>query len=326
MSAPATTLQVRVTRKWTEAQNVCGLELGAVSGTLPAFRAGAHIDLQLPGANSVLVRQYSLCNPPGDAGHYRIAVLREPVSRGGSVAVHDTVAEGDTLFISQPHNHFPLADDAPFHLLLAGGIGITPLLAMAEELAQADKPFALHHATRSRERTPFLNQLGASAYADQVHHHCSGQGAAHRLDMAATLRAAPEGSHLYVCGPQAFIDAALASAKTLGWPETRLHREYFAATPVADSSGDGAFEIEIASTGKVIAVLPRQSALQALNDAGLNVPSSCEQGVCGTCLIGVKSGQPDHRDLYLTDEEHAANDQFLPCCSRARSARLVVDL
>ncbi len=325
MTAPATLLAVKVARKWSEAQDVCALELVPVSGALPAFSAGAHIDLQLPGADGPLVRQYSLCNAPGATDRYQIAVLREPDSRGGSLAVHDTVAEGDTLHISAPNNHFPLAEGAPFHLLLAGGIGITPLLAMAEQLARDGKPFALHHATRSAERTPFLKHLGTCAFAAQVHHHCSAQGAEQRLDIDATLRGAPAGSHLYVCGPQAFIDAALASAHALGWDDTRLHREYFAATRVA-SAGDSGFEIEIASTGRVIPVLPAQTALQALNNAGLDVPSSCEQGVCGTCLTGVKAGEPDHRDLYLTDEEHAANDQFLPCCSRARSARLVLDL
>lgn len=325
MSAPDTPLRVRVSRKRSEAEGICSLELVPVSGTLPPFTAGAHIDVELPTSGGTLVRQFSLCNDPDRAQHYQIAVLRETESRGGSQAVHDTVAEGDVLHVSAPRNHFPLATDAPFHLLLAGGIGITPLLAMAEHLSHTKAPFALHLASRSRERTPFRERIAGSGFAGNTQQHFSSGDAARRLDIDNTLRAAPQGSHLYVCGPQRFIDAALDSARALGWPEARLHREYFAAAPVA-TTGDGGFELEIASSGKVIAVLPQQTALQALNDAGLDVPSSCEQGVCGTCLTGVKSGRPDHRDLYLTDEEKQANDQFLPCCSRAHSDRLVLDL
>lgn len=325
MSAPATTLSVRVARKRVEAQGICSLELVAASGTLPAFTAGAHIDLQLPGADGALVRQYSLCNAPGDTTHYRIAVLRENESRGGSLAVHDTIAEGDTLHISEPRNHFPLANDAPFYLLLAGGIGITPLLAMAEQLSRQGQPFMLHHAARSRACTPFVESIGASAYAAQVSHHFGDGSPGERLDIAQTLRQAPEGSHLYVCGPQRFIDAALDAARLLGWSQDRLHYEYFSAAPV-DTTADGSFELEIASTGQLIPVRADQTALQALLDAGIDVPSSCEQGVCGTCLTGVKSGTPLHRDHYLLPEEQQANDQFMPCCSRASSARLVLDL
>ncbi|MCZ4313614.1 PDR/VanB family oxidoreductase [Comamonadaceae bacterium G21597-S1] len=325
MSAPDTPLQVRVARKQIEADGICSLELAPVSGTLPPFTAGAHIDVELPAHGGTLVRQYSLCNDPHGARHYQIAVLRESASRGGSQAVHDTVAEGDLLHVSAPRNHFPLAADAPFHLLLAGGIGITPLLAMAEHLSHIGASYALHAASRSRAQAPFLERIAGSGLAGHAQHYFSSGDGARRLDIDATLRAAPPGSHLYVCGPQRFIDAALDTAHALAWPEARLHREYFAAEPVA-TAGDGGFELEIASSGKVIAVLPQQTALQALNEAGLDIPSSCEQGVCGTCLTGVKSGQPEHRDLYLTDEEKAANDQFLPCCSRARSERLVLDL
>ncbi|MCU0956611.1 MAG: PDR/VanB family oxidoreductase [Hydrogenophaga sp.] len=316
-------IQVRVVARRAEALHIIGLDLVAEDGhALPAFTAGAHIDLHLPGG---LVRQYSLCNPPGDAGMYRIAVLRDPASRGGSRAVHDALTVGTALSISAPRNHFELAPAAPHHLLLAGGIGITPLWAMAEQLSQQGGSFALHHCTRSRERTPFVEALAASAYADRVQHHFDDGQAAQKLDIAATLRQAPAGTHLYVCGPQGFMDAVLSAGRAAGWPEERLHREYFAAAPV-DHTNDGRFELELASSGRVITVQPRQTALAALLEAGLDIPMSCEQGVCGTCLTGVKAGTPDHRDQYLTDEERAANDQFLPCCSRALSARLVLDL
>jgi vanillate monooxygenase ferredoxin subunit len=316
-------IHVRVAARRVEALDICSLDLVPVDGTtLPAFTAGAHIDVHLPNG---LVRQYSLCNPPGETHRYQIAVLRDPASRGGSQAVHDSLAEGSTLTIGAPRNLFELSTTASRHLLLAGGIGITPMLAMAERLSNQGECFELHHCTRSRERTPFLERVAASAYARHSHHHFDDGDAAQKLDIAATLRRAPEGTHLYVCGPTGFMDAVLAAGRAAGWPEERLHREYFAAAPV-DHSHDGSFELEIASSGRVIPVRADQSALDALLAAGLDIPMSCEQGVCGTCLTGVKAGTPDHHDQYLTPEERAANNQFLPCCSRATSARLVLDL
>ena len=206
MSEPQTPLLVRVARKHTEALDICSLDLVAEPGhTLPGFSAGAHIDVALPNG---LVRQYSLCNPPGETGRYQIAVLRDAASRGGSQAVHEAVAEGSTLHISAPKNHFPLATDAAHHLLLAGGIGITPLLAMAERLTSQGECFELHHCTRSRDRTPFLERVAASAFARQTHHHFDDGEAVQKLDIAATLQRAPAGTHLYVCGPQGFMDGA----------------------------------------------------------------------------------------------------------------------
>ena len=241
MSEPQTPLLVRVARKHTEALDICSLDLVAEPGhSLPAFSAGAHIDVALPNG---LVRQYSLCNPPGETGRYQIAVLRDAASRGGSLAVHEAVAEGSTLHISAPKNHFPLATDAAHHLLLAGGIGITPLLAMAERLTSAGECFELHHCTRSRDRTPFLERVAASAFARHTHHHFDDGDAVQKLDIAATLQRAPEGAHLYVCGPQGFMDAVLNAGRAAGWPEERLHREYFGAAPTAKAD-DGSFELE----------------------------------------------------------------------------------
>ena len=319
----AALIRVRVAARQDEALDICSLDLVPVDGSaLPAFNAGAHIDVHLPGG---LVRQYSLCNPPGETHRYRIAVLRDAASRGGSATVHDQLQVGTVLDIGTPRNLFELAPSAPHHLLLAGGIGITPLLAMAEQLAAQGGGFTLHHATRSRERTPFVAQLASAPYADRVHHHFDDGPAMQKLDLAATLRSAPAGSHLYVCGPTGFMEAVLAEGRAQGWDEARLHREYFAAAPTG-TAGDGGFELELASSGRVIPVAADQTALAALLAAGLDIPMSCEQGVCGTCLTGVKSGVPDHRDQYLTPEERAANNQFLPCCSRASSARLVLDL
>jgi vanillate O-demethylase ferredoxin subunit len=317
-------LQVRVAHKAVEALDICSFELVAADGQpLPAFTAGAHLDVQVPGG---LTRQYSLCNAPHETHRYLIGVLRDAASRGGSVAMHERVGEGDRLTVSAPKNHFPLAPQARRHLLLAGGIGITPILCMAEQLAASGADFALHYSTRSRERTAFYDRIRASAFADRVAFHFDDGEAAQRLDLATLLAAPQAGTHLYVCGPKGYIDAVLASARARGWPEAQLHREYFAAGDAAPAAGDAAFEVQLASSGRVIAVPADRTVVQALAAAGVEVQTSCEQGVCGTCLTRVLAGTPEHRDLYLTPEEQAANDQFTPCCSRARSARLVLDL
>ena len=317
---PQTQLSVRVARKRGEAQDICSLELVAEEGELPGFTAGAHLDVHLPGG---LVRQYSLCNDPLDAGRYLIAVLRDPGSRGGSQAVHDLVTEGASLRISEPRNHFPLAEEAPRHLLLAGGIGVTPMLAMAGRLSSLEADFELHYCTRSRARTAFAERIANSRYAARTRHHYD--DAEDKFDIAALLGGSAAGTHLYVCGPRGFMDAVLGTARAQGWPEERLHFEFFGAAPAAQA-GDGGFELELAASGRVVAVAAGQSALQALLAAGVEVPLSCEQGVCGTCLTRVLGGVPEHRDHYLTPEEQAAGDQFLPCCSRSKSPRLVLDL
>jgi vanillate O-demethylase ferredoxin subunit len=322
MSNVPATIEVRVTRKVDEAEGICSFELQAVDGRpLPAFSAGSHVDVHVPGG---LVRQYSLCNDPGEAHRYLIAVLEDAASRGGSVAMHERVQPGDVLTISAPKNHFALAHDATEHLLLAGGIGITPLLCMAERLAVTGAAFTLHYATRSRARTAFVDRIAASPFAARVQHHYDGEPA-QRLDLTRLLAAPRPGRHLYVCGPQGFMDAVLSTARAVGWPEAQLHWEFFGAAPTA-SADDGSFEVQLASSGRVILVGQDQSVAQALEAAGVIVPTSCEQGVCGTCLTRVLDGVPDHRDLYLTPEEQATGDQFTPCCSRARSARLVLDL
>jgi vanillate O-demethylase ferredoxin subunit len=315
-------LHVLVTRKTVEAQGICSFDLVAADGSaLPAFDAGAHIDVHLGDG---LVRQYSLCNNPSERHRYRLAVLLERASRGGSVAMH-ALTEGQPLTISTPRNHFRLASGARRHLLLAGGIGITPILSMAEHLAAQGAEFDLHYCTRSTDRTAFAQHLQDSPFAGKVRFHHSEASTARKLDPAAVVAAPGPQDHLYVCGPGGFIEAVLAAARAAGWAGDHLHREFFAASP-ADAAQDGAFEIVVASTGAAIRVAPRQTAIEALATAGIQVPMSCEQGVCGTCLTRVLEGTPDHRDVYLTDQEHARGDCFTPCCSRAKSPRLVLDL
>jgi len=317
------TLSVRVARKALEAAEICTFELVDMNGgPLPAFSAGSHVDVQLPGG---LSRQYSLCNDPKETHRYLIGVLRDPASRGGSQAMHEQVQEGQLLQISAPKNHFGLAHDAQRSLLLAGGIGVTPILCMAERLAITGAEFEMHYSTRSRERTAFYERIASSAYAPQVQFHFDDGATAQKLDLAALLAAPQAGAHLYVCGPKGFMEAVLNTARAQGWPESQLHYEFFAAE-VAQSDSDVSFEIKLASSGRLITVPKDMTVTQALAAAGIEIMMSCEQGVCGTCLTRVLEGVPDHKDSYLTPEEQAANDQFLPCCSRSKTPMLVLDL
>ncbi len=351
MSSNAPTLSVRVARKADEATDICSFELVAAEdgATLPAFSAGSHVDVFLPGG---LTRQYSLCNDPHETHRYLIAVLRDPASRGGSQAMHTQVQEGQLLQISAPKNHFGnnsplgrpeasspprgaatraaaerggLVHDARRSLLLAGGIGVTPILCMAERLAMVGADFAMHYSSRTRARTAFVERIAASTFAQQVQFHFDDGDAAQKLDLAALLKEPQDGVHLYVCGPKGYMDAVLATARARGWPESQLHYEFFAAE-VIKSETDASFEVQLASSGRIITITKDQTVTQALAAAGVEVQTACEQGVCGTCLTRVLFGVPDHKDVYLTSEEQAANDQFTPCCSRAKSARLVLDL
>ena len=317
------TLSVRVARKQLEAVDICTFELVAADGgPLPAFSAGSHVDVQLPGG---ITRQYSLCNDPTESHRYLIGVLRDPASRGGSKAMHELVEEGQVLTISAPKNHFPLAHEARRHVLLAGGIGVTPVLCMAERLANAGADFEMHYCTRSLERTAFHQRIAGSSFAPRVQFHFDDGAADQKLDIAALLAVPASGVHLYVCGPKGFMDAVLGTARTRGWSEAQLHYEFFAGE-VARSDSDASFEVKLASSGKIVVVPADKTVIQALAEVGVDVPFSCEQGVCGTCLTRVIEGVPDHKDMYLTPEEQAANDQFLPCCSRAKTPRLVLDL
>jgi len=316
-------LAVEVVRKWHEARGICGFELRRPDrAPLPRFSAGAHIDVHLPGG---LIRQYSLCGNPQSQDSYEIAVLRDEQGRGGSMVIHDRVRQGDLIRIGMPRNHFPLEPKASRHLLLAGGIGVTPILSMAEHLAAAGAPFEMHYCARSRDRTAFVERLDGSAFRDRVQLHFDDAGVHQAFDLAAVIAAAPAQTHLYVCGPRGFMEAVLAEARAQGWAERRLHYEFFAAA-VRAPSADVAFEVRIASSGASVEVPPGCTIVAALARHGVDVLTSCEQGVCGTCMTRVLEGQPDHRDAYLTDEEKAAGEYFLPCCSRARSPVLVLDL
>ncbi len=318
-------LELVVSKKSVGADGVCVLELRAVTGApLPAFEAGAHIDVQIrPG----LVRQYSLCNPPAVRDAYRIAVLKAEPSRGGSAGLHAHVQVGQHLLVGAPRNLFPLVAGARHAVLLGGGIGITPLLSMAYQLHAAGASFELHYFSRSRACAAFVEELAGSAFAHQVSFHFNDDPAANQSVVRQLLAGPDPGDALYVCGPAGFIEACLENASSNGWHSDQLHHESFVPpSPGVALSTDGSFEVELASSGQVHRIPPDRSIYQVLEAAGIDLMVSCERGICGSCVLHVLEGEPDHRDQVLSDEEHHEQRLFTPCCSRARSARLVLDL
>ena len=243
-------LTLKVAAKQTEALDICSFELADPTGShLPPFSAGAHIDVEVRDG---LIRQYSLCNHSDERHRYLIAVLRDSHPRGGSHWMHDDVKEGQSIRVSEPKNHFPLAAHTKRSVLLAGGIGVTPILCMAERLAHVGADCTMHYCTRSRERTAFYERINQSAFKERVRFHFDSGPAEQRLDLDVMLKD-KDGAHLYVCGPTGFMDWVLSTARMRGWPEEQVHREYFTAAPV-DTSQDGSFEVKIASSGRFIRV------------------------------------------------------------------------
>ncbi|MFY0664238.1 MAG: oxidoreductase [Natronospirillum sp.] len=323
MSKTSLSMIVQVKQKTQAAADIACFELVDPHGReLPAFTAGSHIDVQTDDEH---LRQYSLSNASHERTRYQIAVLREPESRGGSTAMHDKVQEGDYLRISAPRNHFAVDHDAKRSVLFAGGIGITPILAMAEELHAKGADFELHYSASTPENAAFVDYLKAAPYADKVTFHYTKTENGQRIDLAS-MAAKPEAAvHIYVCGPEAFNDAVISAYETAGWPKRQLHTEYFVGATV-DTSSDGSFEVQLARSGVSFQIPADKTVADVLIDNDIDLLTSCEQGICGTCITKVLEGTPDHRDRYMTDEEHAANDQFTPCCSRSKSKVLVIDL
>ncbi|SBS27610.1 Phenoxybenzoate dioxygenase subunit beta [Marinomonas spartinae] len=307
-----------------EARNVVRLVLGSQDGSaLPPYEAGAHIDLHLP---SGLIRQYSLCRMQSDPQYYEIAVLKDSQSRGGSREVH-TLNIGDELNISAPRNHFSLAKTKRKALLIAGGIGVTPLLPMAQQLHKMGLPFEFHYCAKSPDTAAFAKALESGSFADKMHFHYSQVPTSGRMDVVNVLSQNAMDGELYVCGPADFITHIIQQAENLGWPDERVHREYFTAPDLAEGDVDNtAFKVKIASTGELLDVAEDQTIFQVLESNGVFVPVSCESGVCGTCQTGVISGTPDHRDVFLTDKEHTEGKLIMPCCSRSKSPVIELDL
>ncbi len=313
------TMPVVVKRKWQSADGVAGFELAARDGHLPTFQPGAHIDLHLPNG---LIRQYSITNGPGELMSYVIGVKAESASKGGSQVLIDSVREGDVLAISEPRNNFPLRRDATRTVLIAGGIGITPLLSMARFLDKSGLPYELHYFVRTGEQAAFRDQL--EALSGKVIIHQGLPRAEIATTIATTLGSWSRAQHVYVCGPSAMLESVRATAAEQGWPDEAIHFEYFKNDKVIDDSSS--FEIELARSAMTLHVPSGRTILETMREAGLTVPSSCEQGACGTCLTAVIEGEVDHQDVYLNDSEKASNTCMMTCVSRAKSARLVLDI
>ncbi len=313
-----TLINATITRRDDQTDEIAVFEISATDGSaLPAFEAGAHIDVVV---GPELIRQYSLSNAPGETT-YRLGILNDPESRGGSRQIHAELKAGAAVQISAPRNHFPLDMDAEHSLLIGGGIGITPMIAMAYALKAAGKSFELHYCSRSQSKAAFLEELERE-FGDCLALHFDDAGEANRIDPKALASARP-GTHLYVCGPSGFMDWVIEQGKAAGLPEKQIHFEYFNAE--VDISGE-AFEVYAEASDVTVQVGPNESIASALKAAGVKVLMSCEEGVCGTCICDVSEGTPDHRDHFLTDEEKEDNDQIALCCSRAKTSRLVIDI
>lgn len=315
-------LKVRVVSKWMEATDICGLELAAVDGALPGFSAGSHIDLHLPNGD---IRPYSLVGNLFDRERYILGVLREKASRGGSAYIHERVEPGDVIEISQPRNLFPLTPSATHSVLIAGGIGITPIIAMAHQLAADGSSFELHYFSRSHERAAFLGRLHETDFVDAVSLHFDTDHGDGAPPLNAAIPAPAPGTHLYVCGPMGFIDAVLGLAAASGYAAECLHAELFSARPKMHD-GDTGFFVRLARSGRLVLVPPDRTIVEALADVGVSIKTSCAQGMCGVCATRVIEGIPDHRDLYFRPEEHDRNDIITPCCSRSKSGLLILDI
>lgn len=286
-------------------------------GRLPEFTPGAHLELHIPGDRKQK-RAYSIVNvSAGD--HYEIAVQLDDKSTGGSKWVH-TLTEGQLIEVEPPRNHFPLIDDARHVLLIAGGIGITPMLGMARALQNSKRDFTLHYAGR---------EAANMAYLDEV--QCFGnsqcwisRGDASKRFPASTVLATPsEGTHLYICGPVEMITSVIQIARELGWPEDHVHYELFAGA--LEEDGDQAFEVELRASGVTLAVNAGQTLLDVMIEAGLDPMFDCRRGDCGVCVTQVIEGEADHRDICLSDRERSGG-AFCTCVSRAKTAKLVLDL
>jgi ferredoxin-NADP reductase len=301
------------------ATGVISLELAAPgAAALPEWTPGAHIDLHLP---SGLVRSYSLHGDPRERGAYHVAVLNAPDGRGGSAEVHRIAAPGVAVRASAPRNAFAL-EQASHYLFLAGGIGVTPLLAMAREVSRRGSTWTFVYGGRSRDHMAFLDALSALPGGEL---HVVPQDEAGLPDLAAAFAALPAGAAAYCCGPSGMLEAALAIGEQTR-PDIPVRLERFVAPAPADLGEDRGFEVELARSGVTVTVPPGVSVLDAVRAEIPGVMSSCEQGICSACETAVLAGIPDHRDSVLTAKERAANNYMMICVSRALTPRLILDL
>lgn len=311
------TSELRVTSVIWKSPSVRAIELRSPDREeLPRFTVGAHVDLHLPIG---LVRSYSIMNNPSERHHYLLGIAKDPRSRGGSAYVHDHIQVGQCIRVGAPRNLFPLDETAKRSVLLGGGIGITPLVGMAARLHELGLDWTMHYAVRSREEAAFAEDL--EQYGDRVRVHCDDEEGG-VLDIAPIVANADQGSHFYCCGPAPMMHAFGTHTRHI--EPSRVHVEHF--TPIQEANAAGGFLVELARSGHTVAIPEGSTILEALSNAGVSVPSSCQQGVCGTCEVAVLAGKPDHRDSILTERERAANNVMMICCSGSFSDRLVLDL
>lgn len=319
-----TLLQVKVDAICDEASDIRSFELVDPDRKhLPEFEPGAHIDIHL---SPTVIRQYSLCGDADDPSRYVIAVKREADSRGGSQAIHTQIQKGDLLWIGAPRNNFPLATMGRHHVLLAGGIGVTPLLSMARRLAKTGQSFELHYFTRSQENTAFRETLLGNAFARNVHFNHGLDAGAVSARVTSLFKEPSPQTHVYLCGPRPFMDLIRPIALNTLPPEN-LHVEYFAADETVRAGADETlFTVRLARSGREIEVSAGQSIVQALAERGIEVETYCQQGLCGTCMTKILEGIPDHRDGILPDDAKQAGNVMMICVSRSLTPLLVLDL
>jgi ferredoxin-NADP reductase len=303
------------------ARNIKQFHLVPIDGEpLPVFSAGAHVVVTMKEGDTTRRNPYSLMSSPLDRSRYSISVLKVADSRGGSLFMHDNVKIGTTLEIGDPVNLFPIAHTARKHIMIAGGIGITPFMAMLAKLRSQNANFELHYAVRSPEDGAFFRMF-ESERLPGVHLYRSDKG--QRINLGEILRYQRVGTHLYVCGPQRMIDWAIETSREEGWPEENVHNEHFSA-PAPGTP----FIVKLAKTGREIQVGEHQSILEALEQAGIDAPYLCRGGACGQCIVRVSGheGILHHNDHYLSDEEKKQCDQIATCVSRTNGGSLTLDL
>lgn len=310
-------MRARIRATQWESDGVNSYVLEPLDGEpFPPFSAGAHIDIQL---STGMQRSYSLLNDQAETDRYEIGVQIAPESRGGSRFIHENWRAGQIVDISPPRNNFPLVEDASATLLIAGGIGITPMLAMIRRLEALGRSWTLHYAARTRERAAFLDRLG-SYHSGRITFHDDAAGTS--LDMEALLRTTAPDTHVYCCGPEGMLNAF--SALTASRPAGYTHLEHFSGT--TDLAMDGGYTLELRKSGKTIEVMAGETMLDSLLNAGVNVGFACSEGICGSCKVTVLDGIPDHRDRFLTPEEKDENRTIMVCCSGTKTPMLALDL
>jgi vanillate O-demethylase ferredoxin subunit len=321
-------LELKVTKLRDLTSNIKMFELvNAKGGDLPAFEPGAHIDFKLPDGK---IRSYSLANDPTETNRYVTAILKDVNGKGGSVWMHENVKEGDVLTATEPLQNFPLVEDAANSILLAGGIGITPMLAMGYRLKALGKKVHLHYCSRSAEETAFMDEV-KQLFGDDVTFHHDGGDPSKGINLKETFKDHAEGTHLYVCGPVGLLNATRDAVSH--WPEGTVHFELFTSArsdeQVAEmeSRENFEFEVELKQSGVTLTIPADRSILDVMIEEGYGVPYACEEGWCGACVIPMLGGKADHRDEVLSDAEKAANDKIQVCISRALPGeKLILDM